>query len=874
MRVNPKSMIRRLTPSATAMLERAAARANTAGHREILPEHLLVELAAPDDGDVACILDARGSARGILVARIERLLGKLPGGSEARPVFSRSVFQLLEDAWLRASVELGATQLRSGALLLQFIAQPERYTSEPYAELEDISVDDLQRELAALTERSSEAVEVVAQAERSAVAMGREGVEALDRYTVNFTAMAKAQLEPVFGREAEIRQMVDVLARRRKNNPIIVGEPGVGKTALVEGLARLVVEGHVPEVLKGVEIRGLDMGLLQAGAGVKGEFENRLKSVISAVQASPTPIVLFIDEAHTLIGAGGPAGGSDAANLLKPVLARGELRTIAATTWAEYKEHIERDAALERRFQVVKVDAPSVSVAVGMLRGLRPRYEESHGVVIRDEGVVAAVELAERYISGRQLPDKAVDLLDTAAARVRVALDAMPPRLEALNAELAGLERAVSALRRDLEHGTSVNEGELGALESRRVDLRAEVAGLEVRWKEERAAAQALVEARKVLDGLDLEAGEEARGKARAKLDAARQAVVALHENGEEALVHAEVTAESVAAVVAAWTGIPVGSVTKDRLSSLLTLEENLRRRVKGQDHALEAIADAIRAAQTGLRDPRTPSGVFLFVGPSGVGKTETAVALADSMYGGERFMTTINMSEYQEKHSVSRLIGAPPGYVGYGKGGVLTEAARQRPYSVVLLDECEKADVEVMNLFYQVFDKGSLTDGTGRDVDFKNTVIILTSNLASDVVMSTYRRDPHTPAEKVVDAIRPALAKHFKPALLARMVVVPFRPMEDEVLLQVTRLKVEALVRRMTAVHNVEATVDEALIQHIVGRCTEPELGARAVDHILRGAVIPMLSRALLEAWSDGRGFSHVQLGVEPSGRLLLTTR
>ncbi|HSP77051.1 MAG TPA: type VI secretion system ATPase TssH, partial [Myxococcaceae bacterium] len=663
---------------------------------------------------------------------------------------------------------------------------------------------------------------------------GGAGGEALRRFATSFTGRVReGKIDPIFGRHREIRQMVDILSRRRKNNPILVGEPGVGKTALVEGLAWAIVKGEVPDALKNVELLGLDLGLLQAGAGVRGEFENRLKSVISEVKASPTPIILFIDEAHTLIGSGAAAGGSDGANLLKPALARGELRTLAATTWSEYKKYFEKDAALERRFQPVKVDEPSVEEAELMLRGLRPTYEAAHGVTIRDEAVSAAVRLSSRYISGRQLPDKAVDLLDTAAARVKIELSTRPDELVALEQQISALERERDARQRDIADGHPGDAEAVKELEEKLAATRDELASLQGRWETERAAVAALMEARQALhsppEGAEPEALRAAVEEASEKLARAR---------GEEPLVHAEVDADIVARVVASWTGIPVGKMRSDTLDAVLKLETKLTERVRGQDPALMKVAELIRISQAGIRNPDTPIGVLLFVGPSGVGKTETALALADSLYGGERFMTTLNMSEFQEKHTVSRLIGSPPGYVGYGEGGLLTEAVRQRPYSVVLLDECEKADLEVMNLFYQVFDKGMLTDGEGRAVDFRNTVIILTSNLGSDIIMRAHEGGATPSAEELVAAVRPTLSRHFKPALLARMTIVPYAPVGPEVMRQIVSMKLEKLAGRLRATHGVETTLAPELLDALALRCTEAETGARNVEHILQGSL------------------------------------
>ncbi|RKH29479.1 type VI secretion system ATPase TssH [Corallococcus praedator] len=868
MRVDPKALVRRLTPTSTRLLEAAVARASTGRFYEIVVEHLLAQLLEAEDSDVARILSHFHVDRRKLAASVDRALQGMRAGTPGRPVFSETLFQWIEDAWLQASVEQGATRLRSGVLFAQFITRRNRYTAETFPELDAISRDELMDALEVVLRPSAETVEAAppegtpAGASNPAQSGGR-GDESLKRFTTSFTGRVReGKIDPIFGRHREIRQMVDILSRRRKNNPILVGEPGVGKTALVEGLAWAIVKGEVPDALKNVELLGLDLGLLQAGAGVRGEFENRLKAVISEVKASPTPIVLFIDEAHTIIGAGGSAGGSDAANLLKPALARGELRTLAATTWSEYKKYFEKDAALERRFQPVKVEEPGVEDAELMLRGLRATYEAAHGVTIRDEAVTAAVRLSQRYISGRQLPDKAVDLLDTAAARVKIEQSTRPDELVALEQQIAGLERERDARKRDLSEGHPGDADAVEQVESRLSAVRDQLATLHGRWETERAGVARLSAARKALATSAPDADRQALKE---EVDAASLALARVR--GEEPLVHADVDADIVARVVSSWTGVPVGKMRSDLIEAVLSLESKLASRVRGQDAAVRKVAEIIRISQAGIRNPDTPIGVVLFVGPSGVGKTETALALADSLYGGERFMTTLNMSEFQEKHTVSRLIGSPPGYVGYGEGGLLTEAVRQRPYSVVLLDECEKADLEVMNLFYQVFDKGMLTDGEGRAVDFRNTVIILTSNLASDIVMRMFDGDAAPTSDQVMAAIRPALSQHFKPALLARMTIVPFGPVQRDVMRQIAEMKLDKLVGRVRAAHGVETTLAPELLDELARRCTESETGARNLEQILQGSLMPALSRELLQKLAGGEVPPRLHIALTAEG-------
>ncbi|WP_375773799.1 type VI secretion system ATPase TssH [Archangium gephyra] len=856
-----------MTPTATRTLEAAVARASSGRFYEIVVEHMLAQMLEPEDSDVARLLQHFQVDRRRLATSVERALQGLRSGNAGRPVFSESLFQWFEDAWLMASVEQGATRLRSGALFAQFVARRSRYTAELFPELESISRDELMASLEAVLRPSPETLEVAPEpapgASHEAPTGGAAGGEAIRRFATSFTGRVReGKIDPIFGRHQEIRQMVDILSRRRKNNPILVGEPGVGKTALVEGLAWAIVKGEVPDALKNVELLGLDLGLLQAGAGVRGEFENRLKSVISEVKASPTPIILFIDEAHTLIGSGAGAGGSDGANLLKPALARGELRTIAATTWGEYKKYFEKDAALERRFQPVKVDEPGVEDAELMLRGLRPTYEAAHGITIRDEAVSAAVRLSSRYISGRQLPDKAVDLLDTAAARVKIELSTKPDELVALEQEISALERERDARRRDLDEGHPGDAEKVTKLDEQLAAVRDQLVAMQSRWETERAAVAGLMAARKAL----LSAPPEAdKGALKAAVEEASAALARVR--GEEPLVHAEVDADIVARVVASWTGIPVGKMRNDLLSAVLSLETKLTERVRGQDPALRKVAEIIRISQAGIRNPDAPIGVMLFVGPSGVGKTETALALADSLYGGERFMTTLNMSEFQEKHTVSRLIGSPPGYVGYGEGGLLTEAVRQRPYSVVLLDECEKADLEVMNLFYQVFDKGVLNDSEGRAVDFRNTIIILTSNLGSDILMRMHEAGATPTAEEMIARVRPTLSKHFKPALLARMTIVPYAPVGTTIMREIVAMKLDKVVGRLRAAHGVETTLAPELLDNLARRCTEAETGARNAEHILQGSLMPVLSRELLQRLAAGPLPRRLNIALSPEG-------
>jgi len=782
--------------------------------------------------------------------------------------------QWLQDALLVANLELGQSQVEQAALILALLRNPMRYAGSRYQSL--------------LAKLNIERLKEFALSQKEQPATGKPAVPGeslLERFTHNLTQQARdGKLDPVLCRDGAIRQMVDILARRRKNNPIVVGEAGVGKTAIVEGLASRIAAGEVPQVLKDVELLSLDMGLLQAGASVKGEFERRLKGVIDEVKASPKPIILFIDEAHTLIGAGGNAGGSDAANLLKPALARGELRTIAATTWAEYKKYFEKDPALARRFQPVQLHEPTVSEAVTILRGLAQVYEKSHGIYLRDDAVVAAAELSARYLAGRQLPDKAVDVLDTACARVRISLAAAPESLERLRGELAEGGRQRQALRRDAEAGLLIDHEALDALEDRLADAEDEKVALETLWSEQKELAERLLELRQQLAKAreaaavepSITVEEDAEGTVIETLpvDEAQSVETletALNETHKaltelqvkERLVSFEVCPRLVAEVISAWTGVPLAQLAREHNAKVASFATDLRTRIRGQEQAVHALDRSMRATAAGLNKPDAPVGVFLLVGPSGVGKTETALALADLLYGGDRFITTINMSEFQEKHTVSRLIGAPPGYVGYGEGGMLTEAVRQKPYSVVLLDEVEKADPDVLNLFYQIFDKGVANDGEGREIDFRNTLILMTSNLGSDRISELCEDGARPTAEVLEETIRPVLSKHFKPALLARMRVVPYYPVGGPVLRELIEIKLGRLGERLNR-RQLDFTYSQDLVDHLAERCTQSDSGARLIDHLLDLHVLPLVADRLLDAMATGESLKRVHATLD----------
>lgn len=872
--VEPKSLIKRLSSTCTRALETAVGQCVGARHYEVTLEHLFFALLEDPNSDLAFLAMHYSLDPTMLRTALQRSLEELRTGNAGKPVFSPTMLEWMQDAWLTGSLDYGYSKLRSGVLFARFLQQPLRYsTSGLGVILDHLPKDEVQRQLPQIISGSKEEAESIqGGGPAKAGSDARGGDSALGKYCIDFTAKAKAgDIDPVFGREREVRQMIDILARRRKNNPIIVGDPGVGKTALVEGLALLIVQNEVPPIVQNVDLLGLDMGLLQAGAGVKGEFENRLKQVIAEIKASSKPIILFIDEAHTLIGAGGAQGGSDAANLLKPALARGELRTIAATTWSEYKKYFEKDAALERRFQPVKVDEPSEAVAITMLRGLRPKFEAAHQVIIQDEAVTAAVRLSARYITGRQLPDKAVDLLDTCAARVKIALQQKPSAVEDAEVHIRNIDRELEAIERDRGAGVHVDAERIADLKTARAKTETELGKLQAAYTKEHDLASRVIEIRKKMDGAKSEAERDAvRTETMAALDTLKAS------QGELPLLRPDVDEAMVAAVVAAWTGIPVGKMVQDDVKAMLELEARLESRIKGQTYAIKTIAKELRSARAGLKPQNAPQGVFMLVGSSGVGKTETALGIADLLYGGERMMVTINMSEFQEKHTVSRLIGSPPGYVGYGEGGMLTEAVRQRPYTVVLLDECEKADPDVMNLFYQVFDKGMLSDGEGRLIDFKNTVIIMTSNLATDKItnatVAAWEDGEQPDIVELLETIKPTLSAHLKPALLARMTVVPYLPIAPGALGEITRLKLNQLLDRLRKTQRIEARYTDDVVQTIASRCTEVDTGARNIDHILRGALLPLLSNAILEKMAVGDVPKKLEIGVDAEKTFTVT--
>jgi type VI secretion system protein VasG len=873
---DPRALIDKLNPACRKALERAAAVCVRQTHYGVEVEHLLAELLEAPAGDLHLLLRHHELDASAPLSELAAATERFRRGNGRTPAFSPHLLRLLERGWLVASLQLGEGAVRSGALLLALLDDDVLRAAalEAAPSLGRIPRDALREHLRDLLRDSTESgagraslpprdpaatVDAAPAHEPSGNGRGGGSTPALDRYTVDLTAQARAgRIDPIRGRDAEIRQIVDVLMRRRQNNPILTGEAGVGKTAVVEGFALRVAEGAVPPALRGAAVLALDLGALQAGAGVRGEFEERVRSVIDEVRASPRPVILFIDEAHTLIGAGGAEGQGDAANLLKPALARGELRTIAATTWSEYKRYVEKDPALARRFQVVRVDEPDEEVAAEMLRGIAAQLERHHGVRVLDEAVRDAVRLSHRHMPGRQLPDKAIGVLDTACARVAVAQHGAPVLVEAAARRIEQAELELGILRREAaagaDHGARVER-----LEEELERARAEHAELEDRWRAELDRVREIVRLR--AEAETHPDGDPLRGLQVAALEADLEAL-----QGEEPLVPACVNSRVVASVISGWTGIPLGKILKDEIRTVLGLRHRMADRVVGQPEALDVIARRIRTFRASLDDPGKPVGVFLLVGPSGVGKTETALTLADHLYGGERNLVTVNMSEYQEAHTVSALKGAPPGYVGYGRGGVLTEAVRRRPYSVVLLDEVEKAHPDVLELFYQVFDKGRLEDGEGVSVDFKNTLILLTSNLGSDTILEACRAGRPDP-EALVERIRPELLRCFRPALLGRMTVVPYFPLGDGEIREIVELKLAEVQRRFWENHGAELTYDDAVAEAVAGRCTEVDSGARNVDHIVSQTVLPELSALVLERMSRGEAVAAVHLSLDPSG-------
>jgi type VI secretion system protein VasG len=894
---NLKLLIAKLDDTCRKAAEYAINFCVARSHYEVDLEHFFLALLDNPQSDFFLLCRRFGISATELEKDLQDEIGRFKTGNSRTPVFSAQLLKLFEHGWLLASLENQTSRMRSGHLLLALLTEPELSQiayrgSKLFARF---ALDELKHKLTEFTAKFPETMESVSLRQADTVGdldngdtrQGEIGDQsavartpALDQFTSNLTERARnGKIDPVIGRDAEIRQVIDILMRRRQNNPILTGEAGVGKTAVVEGLAQRIATNDVPSHLHGVALHVLDLGLLQAGASVKGEFENRLRNVIEEVKRSAHPIILFIDEAHTMIGAGGQAGQNDAANLLKPALARGELRTIAATTWGEYKKYFEKDAALARRFQVVKVEEPSEDVACAMLRGMASHMEQHFKVRVLEEAITEAVRLSARYISGRQLPDKAIGILDTACSRVALGQLATPAVIEDARKREEALSLEIAALQKETMTGT-VHANRLTELIAARTDLRERLTADEIRWEQEKTLVARIQLLRAELEDSQLEApvalatGTDGSAPRRNTANVDRQKlleVVRLQKElellqGETPLVPVCVDGQTVGEIVSAWTGIPLGKMVKDEIKTVLNLQALLEQRVIGQSHALAQVAQRVRTARANIEDPNKPKGVFLFVGPSGVGKTETALALADVLFGGERNLITINMSEYQEAHSVSGLKGSPPGYVGYGEGGVLTEAVRRKPYSVVLLDEVEKAHPDVLELFFQVFDKGVMEDAEGREVDFKNTIIILTSNIGTQAIMQAcLNKAPEElpDPESLANTIRPQLFKIFKPAFLGRMKVIPYYPLPDDVLAEIIRLKIEKIKTRVEENHKALFSYSEDVVEAVLARCTEVDSGARNVDHILSGSMLPQIAETVLARMVEGKPIRKLKVSI-----------
>lgn len=886
--IDLKSLVGKLNDSCRTALEGAAGICMARTHYNIEIEHWLIKLLEIPDNDITALLEKFEINPGKLLADINKELDKINSGNTRAPALSPSVVDLAKNAWMLASVEYSHPQATSGHILAALLLDENlrRATGISSRELSKIAPESLRAVLPSIIGSTSESINVAVGDTSSATdsaSTAPSNAPSLDKFTVNLTQEAKnGKIDSVLGRDEEIRQIIDILTRRRQNNPILTGEAGVGKTAVIEGFALRIASGDVPDILKNVSVRSLDLGLLQAGASVKGEFENRLKSVIAEVKASPEPIIMFIDEAHTLIGAGGKEGQGDAANLLKPALARGELRTIAATTWAEYKKYFERDPALTRRFQVVKIEEPDETKAINMMRSISIMLAHHHGVRIMDEAIIDSVKLSSRYITSRQLPDKSVSLLDTACARVSLSQSTTPAAIEDTRRQITQHETNITSLER--ENATLGNCDErIAEINNERDQLKNELEIQTAQWEKEKI----IVEKIHVLQGKieddfhaqDLSETALKAGDAPQKLDNnTRESIKSdLHNmmneltelQGEVPLIQVNVDSQAIAEVVANWTGIPVGKMVSDEINNVLKLSDVLGKRVIGQQHGLETIAQAIRTSRAGLTDPRKPVGVFFLVGSSGVGKTETALALADELYGGEQNITTINMSEFKEEHKVSMLLGSPPGYVGFGEGGVLTEAVRRKPYSVILLDEMEKAHPGVQDIFYNLLDKGTIKDGEGRDIDFRNTVIIMTSNAGEEHIRAMCAAGEELPEPDVLlDNFRPQLLQYFKPAFIGRTTVIPYYPLSDEDLLKICKINMNRIDKRVKEHYNACFTYDEDLMLHIVARSQEVDTGARNIENILTRTMLPEMASECLNRLANKEDINKIHVTVNDDGQ------
>jgi type VI secretion system protein VasG len=877
--IDLKSLVVKLNEPCRNALEGAAGLCLSRTHYNVEIEHWLLKLLEIPDSDIQALLTKYEINIGNLVRHLNRELDAIKGGNTRAPALSPAIVDLTKNAWILASVEYGYPKITSAHILAALMLDDglRRATEVTNGELRKIAPESLRELTRAIVGTTAESKSTSVQdngTNTGEVSAVPSSTPALDKFTVNLTEAAKkGKIDAVLGRDEEVRQIVDILIRRRQNNPILTGEAGVGKTAVVEGFALRIASGDVPDQLKNVTIRSLDLGLLQAGASVKGEFENRLKSVIAEVKASPEPIIMFIDEAHTLIGAGGKEGQGDAANLLKPALARGELRTIAATTWAEYKKYFERDPALTRRFQVVKIEEPNEEKAINMMRAVSGMLEKHHKVRILDEAIIESVKLSSRYITARQLPDKSVSLLDTACARVALSQSSTPSAIEDTRRQIMQCNTTIESLAREnASHGNYAHSIEL--LEQQKTELQSLLTTQEAQWESEKKHVAAIQELQQKIESIfhqqqTPEATSELQqelGDLRTQLNKLRDELAQLQ--GENPLIKVDVDGQAIAEVVANWTGIPVGKMVSNEIKAILELQDALGQRVIGQPHALEAIAQSIRTSRAGLTDPRKPIGVFFMVGSSGVGKTETALALADILYGGEQNITVINMSEFKEEHKVSMLLGSPPGYVGYGEGGVLTEAVRRKPYSVILLDEMEKAHPGVQDVFYNLFDKGTIKDGEGRDIDFRNAVIIMTSNAAEEHIRAMCAAQETRPdPEVLLDNFRPQLLRYFKPAFIGRTTVIPYYPLGDEDLMKICVINMNRIKKRVKEHYNAEFTYDDDVMLHILARSQEVDTGARNIENILTRTLLPTLAAECLAKMANGVNIEKIHVGATEDG-------
>lgn len=885
--IDLKSLVEKLNEPCRNALESAAGLCLSRTHYNVEIEHWLLKLLEINDGDMIAILEKFDVDTDKLSQSLQRELDRIKTGNSRAPALAPAVVELTKSAWMLASIDYGHRQVSSAHILTALMLDDGlRRSIEATAKvLAHIPSESLRQLTPTIVGGATESSPASVDREPQADAVETEAPSqspALDKFTVNLTAAAeKGDIDKVLGRDDEIRQIIDILIRRRQNNPILTGEAGVGKTAVVEGFALRIASGEVPELLKNVAIHSLDLGLLQAGASIKGEFENRLKSVISEVKASPRPIIMFIDEAHALIGAGGKEGQGDAANLLKPALARGELRTIAATTWGEYKKYFERDAALTRRFQVVKVEEPSEEKAINMMRGIADMLQAHHNVRIMDEAIVDSVRLSSRYITARQLPDKCISLLDTACARVSLSQRATPAAIEdtrrsidQCQANIASLERE-NALMGNCDTSIDQLQQEISTLNTylqqqqrqweQEKQIVTQIHALQKQIEDDHQAQKLTAEEAKT-DDASKPLPPAQREQINAELKDLMQELVALQ--GEKPLIQVSVDSQAIAEVVANWTGIPIGKMLSDEVQSVINLENLLATRIIGQAHALATIAQSIRTARAGLTDPRKPIGVFFMIGPSGVGKTETALALADLLYGGEQNLTTINMSEFKEEHKVSMLLGSPPGYVGYGEGGVLTEAVRRKPYSIVLLDEMEKAHAGVQDIFYNLFDKGVIKDGEGRDIDFHNTVIIMTSNAGEEHIRALCDTTGELPEPEVLlDNFRPRLLQYFKPAFLGRTTLIPYYPLGDEDLMKICQINMDRIHMRIKDHYHAEFSYDEEVMLHIVARSQEVDTGARNIENILTRTLLPELASHCLARMGNGEAINRIHVAASDEG-------